>query len=88
VPWIFAMSLPEAVLVFESRFDEAADSYAPEYCVYRLPASEGHRLDGSLDGLVEGLEPVGRIPVSDVEFDETRGLAIRTMGIERFADPS
>ena len=87
MPRIFAMSLPTALLVFESRFDEAADAYESEYDVYRLPPLEEERLHGSLDGLVEGVEPVGRIPVSDVEFDEARGLAISTMGIERFADP-
>ena len=80
--------MPTALLVFESRFDEAADAYEPEYSVYRLPPLDDERLPGSLDGMVEGVEPVGRIPVSDVEFDETRGLAISTMGIERFADPA
>jgi hypothetical protein len=80
------MSLPTALLVFESRFDEAADAYESEYRVYRLSALKEKRLRRSLDSLVEEVEPVGRIPVSDVEFDETRGLRIRTMGIERFAN--
>jgi hypothetical protein len=32
-----------------------------------------------------GLTPIGRIPVSEVKFDESTGFRIRTLGIERYA---
>ena len=75
VPPRFAMSFPSTFLVFESRFDDTAGAYEPDYSVYRL---------ASVGAPTEGVDPVGRIPVSDVELDERRGLTLKTLGIERF----
>jgi hypothetical protein len=56
-----------------------------EYDVYSIAPSEQGPLWGEWDVIRAGLTPAGRIPASDVEFEETTGFRIRTLGIERFA---
>jgi hypothetical protein len=43
---------------------------------------------GEWDVIRAGLTPTGRIPLTDVEFDEATGFRIRRLGIERFAASS
>jgi len=75
------MQLPEAVLVFDARDAETTG----EYEVFAIPPKDADGLWRTWGATWEGLAPTGRIPVSDVEFDETRGFRIHTLGIERFA---
>ena len=86
VPPVFTMAspvFPDALLVFEVQRGEAGE-YAPDYAVYSLPIRD-ERAQRPLSQITQGLTPVGAIPVSDVEFDEARGITMRTLGIERFA---
>jgi len=79
----FSMQLPvpDALLVFDARAVEATG----EYEVYSIPSAESVRLWHEWEAMREGLTPTGRIPATDVEFDETRGFRIHTLGLERFA---
>jgi len=83
---MFVVTLPEGLLVFESRFDETLDDYTPDYSVYYVPCSEAHILHGSWDGLVTGTERLGEVPVAEVEFDQTRRHQVSTRVVERFAN--
>ena len=87
MPRIFIVTLPDGLLVFDSPFRDALDDYDPEYSVYHLPWTEAKRLHGRWDSLVEGAELRGRIPVTDVEFDETRRKLVATRVIDSFAKP-
>jgi hypothetical protein len=83
-PRTFAMTLMphvDAVLVFDASDAETTG----EYDVYSIAPSEQARLWGDWDVIRAGLTRTGRIPVSDVEFDESTGFRNRTLGIERFA---
>ena len=72
----------DAVLVFDAS--EADDT--GEYTIYSIAPDENERfMRGEWDAMKESLEPTGCIPVSDVEFDESAGFRIRTLGIERYA---
>jgi hypothetical protein len=74
--------------VFDAPFDESLDEHRPEYSVYFLPWSEAKRLHGSWNALTEGAELRGRIPVKEVEFDETRRLMVSASVVDYFANPS
>jgi len=71
----------DAVLIFDASDAETTG----EYDVYSISPSEQGRLWAQWDVIRAGLTPRGRVPVSDVEFDEGTGFGIRTFGIERFA---
>ena len=71
----------DAVLVFDAS-DAATTG---EYDVYSVTPGEQARLWAEWDTIRAERTPTGRIPVSDVAFDESRGFRIRTLGIERFA---
>jgi hypothetical protein len=74
----------DAVLVFDAS---DADTTG-EYDVYSIGPTEQDRLWGEWDAIRAGLTPTGRVPLSDVEFDESTGFRVRTFGIERFATTS
>lgn len=88
MPRIFVVTLPDGFLVFDSPFNEALDDYEPDYSVYYLPWIEAPRLHGLWNTLVDGAELRGRIPIADVEFDETRRQMIASEIVDRFARPS
>jgi hypothetical protein len=84
----FAMPLmphADAVLVFDAR--DAAKT--GEYEIFSIaPTTDLARLWGEWEQIREGLTSTGRIPTSDVEFDEASGFRIRTLGLESFAKGS
>lgn len=71
----------DAVLVFDASDAEATG----EYEIFSLPPADAARLWGEWTSMREGLASTGRIPTTDVEFDEATGFRVRTFGIERFA---
>ena len=72
----------DAVLVFDAS---AADETGA-YTIYSIEPGENERFKrGEWDAMRESLTPTGHVPVTEVEFDETTGLRVRTLGIERFA---
>jgi hypothetical protein len=76
-PTTFFMHLPEAVLAFERGVDGSSVSSLAA-CDRTLPKDEW-------DALRPRLEPTGRIPLDEVEFDaDARIIRLDTMGIERF----
>jgi len=87
-PKTFAMTLmphADAVLVFDARDAEETG----EYEVFSLAATTDlDRLWVEWEQIREGLTSTGRIPTSDVEFDEASGFRIRTLGLESFASRS
>ena len=75
------MPYVDAVLVLDASDAETTG----EYDVYSIAPGEQARLWAEWDAIRAERTPTGRIPVSDVEFDEATGFRIRTLGIERFA---
>jgi hypothetical protein len=76
-PTSFVVHLPEAVLAFERGVDN--------YAVYSLPASDRTLPKDEWDAFRPRLEPTGRIPLDEVDFDDdARIIRSDTMGIERF----
>jgi hypothetical protein len=75
VPRLVAVEHQGRVYLFDSPFDDDLDEYVDHYTIYRLPESAGTEVklkDASWEGLVSAGEEIGRISVTDVEFDETR----------------
>ena len=87
IPKIWSMMLPEGHLVFDlHEVDTPSDEdYPGFYSIYRFEPDRP--ADASLWSAIEGMEPVGRIPATDVEpvDDPSHSFRLRTMGIERFA---
>jgi hypothetical protein len=87
IPEIWSMALPEGHLVFNLQLvDTPSDEdYPGFYSVYRFEPDR--RADASLWSAIEEMDPVGRIPATDVEpvDDPAHAFRLRTMGIERFA---
>ena len=57
--------------------------------VFSITPAEADRLSRDWrhwDGMRAGLMSTGRIPASDVDFDEATGFTLRTLGLERFAE--
>ena len=76
------MPYVDAVLVFDAT--ETA-----EYEVFSITPALADRLSRDWrhwDGMRAGLMSTGRIPASDVDFDEATGFRLRTLGLERFAE--
>ena len=74
VPRLFFVEVEGSALAFDCPFDDASDDYREEYSVYRLDA-----IDRSIDqeafdwrGALARAVYIGRIPVVNVRFDETR----------------
>ena len=75
----------DAVLVFDARSAEETG----EYEIFSIaPNTDPDTLWSEWERIREGLTSTGRIPTSDVEFDEDSGFRIRTYGLERFATHS
>src|SRR4051794_11827559 len=64
-----------AYFLLSSRADRTTnelgelDDYRPEYSVFFLPWSEARRLHGSWEGLADGAELRGTVPVNETHFD-------------------
>jgi hypothetical protein len=87
IPKIWSMPLAEGRLVFDlHKVDTPSDEdYPGFYSVYRFEPDR--RADASLWSAIEEMDPVGRIPATDVEpvDDPAHAFRLGTMGIERFA---
>lgn len=70
VPRMFVLRHAGTTYLFDSAFDDESDEYKPDYEVFKLPGIPGGNSDWS--NLRALGEFVGRVPVSQVEFDETR----------------
>lgn len=88
VPRLVAVEYRGHVYLLDAPFDDEIDDYSDHYTVYRLPESEGARLhDLSWERLPSLGEELGRVPVVEVEFDETKREALtdavfRRLGID------
>lgn len=73
VPRMIVVERGGQLYLFDAPFDDAADNYADRYAVYRLPESAREEIrSDSWVGLPAAGQRVGDIPVSEVEFDETK----------------
>jgi hypothetical protein len=72
----------DAVLVFDA--DQAEETGM--YTIYSIEPDNNERFRrGEWDAMRTSLTPTGRLPITDVEFDEATGFHVRTYGIEGFA---
>jgi len=72
VPRVFLVEFKQRRLLFESRFDDAADEYSDDYNVYLLSEVNPSDLSGSWEHLATRGRPIGRVPVSRIAFDVSR----------------
>jgi len=88
VPRLVAVEYGGRVYLLDSPFEERTDEYADHYTIYRLPESAVALLERpSWEGLASVGEEIGRVPVTDVEFDETKrervnASVFRRLGIQ------
>ncbi len=72
-PRIFLVSFEGSSFLFDCKFDEKIEDYGNEYDVYSMPPLDDEALSGSWDRLIEkSIRLLGRIPIDQVRFDETR----------------
>lgn len=77
VPRIFLVELSRGTLLFDCQFDDESDEYATTYVVYQVPAIPVSELEGSwLEIRRFATARLGTVPVSAVQFDETRRKSI------------
>jgi len=86
VPRIFVASFRGRQYLFDCRFDESIEDYANVYQVYVMPNLDQKDLKGPWDKLSEmAKEHLGEVPVSSVQFDESKRRAIDPEIIEEVA---
>ncbi len=77
VPRVFAVVHSDEVYLFDCPFDEAADEYPTLYEVYRLLPGSEHLLEEAAWPAAAALgEPVGRVDVARVVFDESKRATV------------
>ena len=73
VPRLLILVVRNKWILLRSAFNEDLDDYDPDYSVSLLPSSfEPPQKDAHWDFLNEELKALGKIPVQDVKFDETK----------------
>ena len=73
VPRLFAFARGDQWFVADCPFDGAADDYAASYRILRVRDDDVPRLaQPDWVDIVARAEPVGSVPVADVQFDQTR----------------
>ena len=88
VPRLVAVEYRGRVYLLNSPFDEEIDEYADHYTIHRLHDRAVAQLDApSWEGVASAGEVVGRVPVNEVEFDETKrqwlnGSVFARLGIQ------
>lgn len=71
-------------VLLQSAFIEELDDYEGEYSVYRLPSSFQPPHAGSKwDFLEQELVCAGRIPVREVQFDESKRRTLSAAALEK-----
>ena len=73
VPRIFLVEFRGYLFLFESMFDEKFDDYSIDYDVFMMPQDSALDLLGSWDQLsAKALKHLGKCPIENVTFDESR----------------
>jgi hypothetical protein len=73
-------------VLLQSAFDEHFDDYEAYYSVYRLPSSfEPPTVGSRWDFLQHELVCVGKIPISEVEFDLSKRRTLRASALDAIA---
>jgi hypothetical protein len=85
VPRLFWIARTDDALLFDCPFSDDLDDYPNHYDVYALPPDDLPRR-GEPWTLSERARSLGRVPVGEVRFDESRRRAIRRDLIARFAN--
>jgi hypothetical protein len=88
VPRLVVVEYGGRLYLLDSPFDEESDDYAEHYTIYRLPEDAVAMLEEpSWERLPSIGEEMGRVRVTDVEFDQTKRGRLnpslfRRLGIE------
>jgi len=83
VPRMFLVSHGGSQYLFDCKFDDDLDDYPDTYKVFLMPPLEDLELGGSWNHLL-GLATnyLGEVPVSAINFDETRRSTIDIQVLE------
>lgn len=78
VPRMIRFRLADEWYFLRSEFDEEQDDYSEDYKVYRLPFRSEEEIAAHPDYWMKlsDADYLGRMPVADVGFDETRRQSI------------
>lgn len=77
VPRMFVVANDQVLFLFDGRFDDAIDDYPDHYEVFALPLTNVRDLPPSWLGLPDlATAKLGRVLVTEVEFDSTRRKSI------------
>lgn len=85
VPRIFLVRDRGQTFLFECAFSDAIDDYPDEYNVYLLPEIGDADLPADWTTLVaRALHHLGKVPVTNVQFDATRRKEMDASILEQF----
>jgi hypothetical protein len=86
VPRVITISYRDQHFLLESHFDEAIDDYDEDYTITQVAPGLEQRIMGSSWAVLTEIErrPLGRIPVKDVAFDETRRKSLDPIFLDKY----
>jgi len=83
VPRMILLCVRGRWVFLQSAFDEELDDYEAEYSVYRLPSSfRPPPVDSPWGFLDQELACVGKIPVREVQFDESKRRTLSAKALD------
>ena len=71
IPRLFSVRVGGGYLVFDSPFDDVLDDYRPDFTA-SLVESDAELTEDAIRSAAETASVLGTIPVSELEFDESR----------------
>jgi hypothetical protein len=72
-PRIFLVSFEQSLFLFDCTFNQEIEEFRSEYQVFLMPELDDKDLGGSWNQLSEkSIRLLGKVPVNDVAFDDTR----------------
>jgi hypothetical protein len=85
-PRAFVVEHHGEVFFFDCPFDEKLDDYPSEFRVYRLPSNVAKQLtETSWVGLADSGQFLGSVPVTRVQFDNSKRQSVNSTVISAFA---
>ena len=83
VPRVIILRIREKWILLQSAFNEDLDDYEPYYSVFLLPSAfEPPQKGARWDFLNGQLTELGKIPVQDVKFDETKRRTLSATALD------
>jgi len=86
LPRAFVVEHHGEAFFFDCPFDEELDDYPSEFRVYRLPSNVAKQLnEGSWGGLADSGQFLGSVPVTRVQFDQSKRQSVHSVVLAAFS---